>query len=393
VVRRYQVVLTRGRVIGGAALAIALVAAVVSLRGQVEPPESGPTAQPMPPTTTPRPRALPVRPAELTGQWRIYNLPTGTVAARADPEHIMLSSIAAPAGPQPPAGPRPEAMLTVWLRDGSEQEFGYRSQSADWEPAEWQILDNTLFVLEIPVDEGDSPDGGRLRRVDLVGGRIGEISVRSVRQLAPRLLTVDGELISTGISVNNPAEQCAIAIRPSTGVERTVACAVGPPIIEPADGGVLIRLPDNSPDGCAMRLLIPGRGEFGIPVFIGYCRRLHIIPLGGWRAYHFDGTDPAYSLFATDGTDRIALGTAKVAAVSCHGRLYWVSGGRSYLPYGVEVLRWTPGASEVEVVRRSRDQTESFGQPMCDKGTLSVMIRRTVAGSSWLAGLQVLDRP
>jgi hypothetical protein len=265
-------------------------------------------------------------------------------------------------------------------------------QSAGWAPSDWQILDSTLFVLEIPVAEGNGPGGGRLMRVNLGDGRVEEFPVRSVRQLAPRLLAVDGELIGVGISAENPAEQCVIAIRPSTGVERTVVCSVGIPIIEPADGGVLIRLPDSSPDGCLVRLLVPGRGEFGIPVFIGYCRRLKILPLDGWQAYHIDGHDPVYSLIVTDGTDSVALGTVKVAAVSCHGRLYWVSGGPNYMPSGVEVLRWTPGASEVEVVRRSRDKTESFSRPTCDGGTLGVPVRRSVGGSSWLAELLVLDR-
>jgi hypothetical protein len=81
-----------------------------------------------------------------------------------------------------------------------------------------------------------------------------------------------------------PAEQCAIAIQPSTRVERTVACGV-------------------------------------------------------------------------------MLGTARAVAVFCHGRLYWVSDGH----VGSEVRRWTPGAGEVEVVRRSRGKTE-FGLPTCTQG-------------------------
>jgi hypothetical protein len=78
--------------------------------------------------------------------------------------------------------------------------------------------------------------------------------------------------------------------------------------------------------------------------------------------------------------------------VSCHGRLYWVSGGRNDSAFGVEVLRWMPGADEVEVVDRSQGQTE-FGPPMCAGGTLSVPVHGPAADGSALVGLRVLDRP
>lgn len=363
-------------------LAAALVVAVASLRGQVEPPEPGSTAQPMPLTAAP---TLPFRPAERLAPWHIYPVPAGTVTARADPEYIVLSSIAES------ALRRPEIVLTVQSRDGSGQEFGYRSEQAGWEPADWQILDGALFVVEVQ-DEGL---GSRLVRVEVGGeqaGRVEQIPVHSVQRLAPSLLTVGDELVSTGISAKNPIEQCAIAIKPSTREERIVACGIVLPVIEPADGGVLIKLPDNSPNGCSVRLLIPGRGEFGMPVFVGYCRQRQIIPLDRWQAYDIDGPGPAQPLQATDGTDNVVLGTAKVAAVSCHGRLYWVSGGRKDSPYGIEVLRWTPGAGEVEVVRRSRDETE-FGWPTCAKGTLGVPMHGSAADGSPLTGLMVLDRP
>lgn len=372
----------RRRAIGGTVLAIALVVAVALLRGQVEPPESDPTAQPMPLTATPSPRTLPFRPAERVTRWRIYQLPAGTVQARADPEYIVMSSVAESALRQP------EGVLTVRSRDGSEWESGYRSQRAGWEPVDWQILDGALFVIEVQ-DEGlDS----RLMRVEFGDGRVEEIPVGSVQRLAPTLLTVGDELVGAGISVKNPTERCAITIKPSTGDERIVACGVVLPIIEPADGGVLIKLPDNSPDGCSVRLLIPGRGEFGLPVFVGYCRQRQIIPLDGWQASYLDGTEPAQPLLATNGTDGVVLGMAKVAAVSCHGRLYWVSGGRRDSPYGTEVLRWTPGDREVEVVRRSRGETE-FGWPTCVKGTLSVPVYGSAVDGSPLTGLMVLDRP
>jgi hypothetical protein len=394
-----SIVRVRGRAIGGAVLAVALVVAVVSLRGQVEAPGSGPPAQPMPPTTTPSPRTLPVLPAERATQWRTYKLPAGTMTARADPEHIVMTGIAEP------DDPRSAEMLTVWSRDGSRQEFGYRPQPGSWATVDWQILDGALYVVEIPMDGGDLRSGARLTRVDLGSGRVEQIPVRSVQPLWPSmfavgneligagrryLLTLGDELIVTGISAKNPAEQCAIAIRPSTRVERTIGCGVGPPIIEPADGGVFIRLPDNSPDGCAARLLMPGRGAFGLPVFSGDCRQRQVIPLGGWQAYLINGADPAQPLLATNGSDRVMLGTAALV-VFCHGRLYWVSGGHKEWPVGTEVLRWTPGASEVEVVHRSQGETW-FGWPMCVDGTLGVQAYPSPPDPQ-PPDLLVLDRP
>jgi hypothetical protein len=387
----------RGRAIGGAALAVALVVAVVSLRGQVEPPGSGPTAQPMP-TTTPSLRALPVRPAERATQWRTFELPAGTLTAMADPEHIVIAGITNPAGPPP------RATLTVRSRDGSAREHGYQPQPAGWEPVNWQILDGALYVTEVPV-EGNGLGSTRLMRVDLSGGSVEQIPVRSVQPLwpspvaagdsvinigRPSLLTVGDELIGTGISAKNPSEQCAIAIRPSTGAERTVACGIGTPILEPADGEALIRLGDNTPNGCSMRLITPGRGELMLPIHVE-CQQRQIIPIDDWQAYLIDGPGPAQPLLATNGTDRVMLGTAKMAAVSCHGRLYWVSGDSSEWSLGREVLRWTPGDSEVEVVRRSRGQTE-FGWPTCVDGTLGVLAHPSAVGSR-LSRLMVLDRP
>ena len=375
----------RGRAVAGATLAVALFVAVGSLRGTVEPSVAGSTTAPTPATSAPSPRVLPFRPAERAVNWRVYEVPPGTITARADPEHVMLSSIDEPGDGQA------QGVLTVQARDGSGLQTSYRPRPAGWEPADWQLLDGALYVVEVLIDQGEGL-GSRLMRVDLGSGLAREIPIRSVKRLAPSLLTVGDELIGTGTSAKNPIEQCAIAIRPSSGAERTVACGIVLPIIESADGGVLIKLPDNSPDGCAVRLLMPGRGEFGLPVFVGYCRQRQIIPLGGWQAYHVDGPGPAQPLLATDGVDNIVLGTAKIAAVACHGRLYWVSGGRKDSPYGVEVLRWTPGAPEVEVVYRSRGRTE-LGWPSCTEGTLGVPVRSSAADGSRLLALRVLDRP
>jgi hypothetical protein len=393
------IVRVRGRAIGGAVLAVALVVAVVSLRGQAEPFASGPTP---PATTTPSPPPLPVRSAEPVPQWTTYELPADVFWASADPAYIGLVR-----GTIDPAGRPLDIGLTVRSRDDSRQEFDYRPQPG-WVPLGWQILDGALVVMEIPADSDPGQSGGRLMRVGLGGGgSVKEITVGSVRRIEPRLLTpgdvlitVGDELIGTGISVTNPAERCVIAIRPNTGVERTVACTLGVPSIDAVDGGVLIKLPDNSPDGCTMRLLTPDGGESALPEFAGgNCMQQHIIPLGGWQAY-YDGPGPAaYPLNATDGTDRVVLGTANLTAVSCHGRLYWVSGGSDRLPSdesnyllsGVEVLRWTPGASEVEVIRSSQDQTESFGPPTCDEGTLGVPVI-SAAGSPRMISLMMLER-
>jgi hypothetical protein len=394
-----SIVRVQRKAIGGVVLAAALVIAVVSLRGQVEPAASGPTAEPMPLTTTPNPPALPLRSAERTTQWRTYELPAGAMIVKPDPEHIVVGSVTEPTGPEP------EAVLTVRSRDGSGQELSYRSQPAGWWPVDWQILNGALYVIEISGDESVGLGGARLMRVDLGNGRFEQIPVRSVQPLWPRLPAVDeqagpgrrslltfgDELIAIGTNVKNPAEQCAIAIRPSTRAERIVACGVGPPVIEPADGGVLIRLPDNSPNGCSVRLLMPGSGEFGLPVFIGYCQQRQIIPLDGWRAYLTDGPESANPLLATNGTDRVMLGMVKMVAVSCHGRLYWMSGG-GMEPFGTEVLRWTPGASEVEVVRRSRGETV-FGLPTCDGGTLGVPVHGSAVDGYRVLDLLVLDRP
>jgi len=386
-------------------LAAALVVAVVSLRGQVEPTASGPTAssptaEPMPLTATPSPPALPLRSAERDTPWSTDELPPGAVIAKPDPEHIVVVSVTEP------AGPRPESVLTVRSRDGSGQEFSYRPPPAGWLPVDWQILDGALYVIEISMDESVDQGSARLMRVDLGNRRVEQILVRSVHPLWPRLsaggngqprpiryslLTFGNELIVTGINVKNPAEHCVIAIRPRDNTERTVACGAGPPTIEPADGGVLIRLPDNSPNGCSVRLLVPGRGEFGLPVFIGYCQYLQIIPLDGWQAYLTDTPEPALPLLATNGTDRVMLGMATMFAVYCHGRLYWVSGGGTE-SFGTQVLRWTPGASEVEVVRRSQDETV-FGFLTCTEGTLGVQVYSSATDNFRLTSLLMLDRP
>src|SRR5262249_20941509 len=232
----------------------------------------------------------------------------------------------------------------------------------------------------------------RLMRVDLVSGRAEEVTVHSVRDLEPTLLTVGDELIAIGTSPKDLGEQCAIAIRPSMGVERTVVCGIRSPAIEPADGGVLIRLPDNSPNGCSVRLLVPGRDEFGLPVYIGYCHQRQIIPLDGWQAYYLDGPEPAQPLLANDETDRVMLGMTKAPAAACHGRLYWVSGGSDDSQFGVEVLRWTPGAREVEVIYRSQDGT-GLGWPTCTQGTLTVTVHSSTAVGSPMPSMLMLDQP
>lgn len=375
-----------GRVVAGAVLVIALVAAILSLRGQVEPTVATPTEPPPPTATTPaEPTELPVRTALRETHWRVYDVPPGTSLARADPEHVVISV------PDDPQGASLIGTLIVRSRDGSGLETSYRPQPPGWGPAAWQILGGELFVVEVLVVDGNGL-GSRLMRVNLATGRAEQIPVHIVQRLAPYVLSVGDELISAGISTKNPIENCVVAIRPSTGEERIVACGLVEPMIGSADGGALIRLPDNSPDGCSVRLLLPGRGAFGIPVFVGYCDQSQIIPVGTWHVYHIRGRFAARPLLATEGTRRLMLGTLKVAAVSCHGRLYWVSGGPRSSQYGVEVLRWTPGAEEVEVVFRSRDSTQ-LGLPMCADGTVTVPVVGPQADGSVLVGVRVLDRP
>jgi hypothetical protein len=371
--------------LAGAGLAVVLLAAVLSLRGQVEPSVAGSTEPAAPTTTTAQPLVLPVRPAMRNAHWWVDPVPAGTATARAYPEHVVQLRL------DEPPGSRPSGTIVVLSRDGSGLETSYRPQPAGWEPADWLIMDGALFLVETLVVEGAGL-GSRLMRVDLVSGLAEEIQVHAVQRLAPSLLSVGDELIGTGVSATNPIENCAIAIRPKTHQERVVACGLVLPTIASADGGVLIKLPDSSPGGCSVRLLLPGRGAFGLLVFVGYCRQRQIIPLGIWQAYQIDGPFPAQPLLATEGNRQFVLGPAKVSAVSCHGRLYWVSGGRQDSPYGVEVLRWTPGVEEVEVVHRNQDQTE-LGWPTCAGGTLTVPVYSAAADGSRLLGLRVLDRP
>ena len=70
--------------------------------------------------------------------------------------------------------------------------------------------------------------------------------------LGARPIVRDGdELVGAGPSTTSQIEFCAIAIRPRTGQERVIACGIVMPIIEPVDGGVLIKLPDSSVAGCS----------------------------------------------------------------------------------------------------------------------------------------------
>lgn len=375
----------RGRFIAGAVLVVALVSAVVSLRGQVEPTVAQPPQPPVPTTTRAEPTILPVRPAERSARWRVYGVPAGTATVRADPEHVVLFHV------DDPLVEHPRGVLVVRNRDGSGVETTYRPQPVGWEPADWLIMDGSLYVIEVLVIEGDG-FGSRLIRFDLTSGRTDQIPVHAVQRLAPSLLSVGDELIGIGVSARNQIENCAVAIRPSTGEERVVACGLVLPMLESADGGVLIKLPDNSPNGCAVRLLLPGRNSYGLPIFVGYCRQRQIIPLGRWQAYQLDGPFPAQPLQATDGSREVVLGSAKVSAVVCHGRLYWVSGGDRGDPHGVEVLRWTPGAEEVEVVHRNQGRTQ-LGWPTCAGGTLTVPVRSPPEDGSKLIEVRVLDRP
>ena len=372
----------RGRLVAAAVLVAALVAAVISLRGQVEPSVAAPPDEPAVTTTIkPPPPLLPVRPGPRS-RWRTYEVPAGVSAARADPEYVV-ESLSDPLT-------RPDSSLLVLARDGSGLRLEYRPQPAGWQPVNWVIMDSTLYVTEIQL--GSSDLSGRLVRVELATGQASEIPVHSVRPLSPSLASVGDELVGAGPSTTSQIEFCAIAIRPRTGQERVIACGIVMPIIEPVDGGVLIKLPDSSVAGCSIRLLLPGLSPYGVPVVVGYCWQRQIIPLGPWQVYHLDGPPAAQPLLASRAGREIRLGTAKLSVVTCHGLVYWVSGGPPDAPFGTDVLRWTPGADEVEVIYREQSGAE-LGWPSCAGGTLTIGRRGPAHDSSALIGLQVLDRP
>jgi hypothetical protein len=382
-----MLVRVRGRAAGGAAVAVALLVSVVLLRDQVEPTEAarGPAEPPAPTATTVAPDVLPARPVEPAPQWLHYQVPPGAVRAVADPGHVLFWLGGQSAEPL-------DGSLLVQARDGSGASIEYRPTEPGWAVVNALVLDHALYTVElawasIELDNGDV----RLNRVDLATGLVRPVPVRPVGS-DRSLLSVGDELVTVGLSGSNPSQYCVVAIQPGTGAQRSVVCGPTMPVLTAADGGVLITQPDGTQQGCTVRLLAPGRGEFGVPVSVGSCGLAEIVVVGDWHARVTVRDSPTVPLVLVRGDQRLLLGPTKLTAVPCHGWLYWVAGGQDRSRLGLQVRRWRPGPDLVEIVHSAAPGTR-LGQPVCADGTLTVSVYDVQSEQARLTALLVLDRP
>jgi hypothetical protein len=190
-----------------------------------------------------------------------------------------------------------------------------------------------------------------------------------------------------------------VAIRPSTGAERVLWCfdpiapiESSPLQLTASETGVLITAVDST--GCVMRLLRPDGFEVDqVRAPSLACQiRWSLVGVGNWVAYLSSDGGPLASLVATDGMEQVQLGAANAPAVPCHGWLYWLGAHSDEESFGTQVLRWRPGSTDIEIVRKAAGG-EGFHFLSCGGGTLAVPVSSNPNSGVGMTSVLVRDRP
>jgi hypothetical protein len=380
---------SRARVVAALLGAAALLAAVLTLRGQVEP--ARPVASsPAPPTATSAPEPLPIRPNRRPLDWRRYPLPPGSVQVRADQTHLTVLQAS-------PSEQLPSTTLLVISRQTGEQVFSYRPEP-DWQPRHWQLHGPDLLVMELRQPLGESQprldETARLRLVHLGTAAVRELPVRSVQTLRPDGLQVAGEDVLVVGHTGSPPRTCVVAVR-LTGSDRTVQC-------EPGHDGAVAFV-----EGVAgLRWTFVGRTSHPCPKWhelaadgstrsldagLDQCPHWSESQLGEWTVRLDDGAGqpPRLRAYGPDG-ERLTLDEPGIPGLACGSHYYWTS----FEDARPRILRWradTDHSHPVYDAREGREGTVELQPHACTDGVLTVAVyppTESTAAQAW-----VLDQP
>jgi hypothetical protein len=365
----------RWRAVGGALGAVVLTAAVVNLRGQVEPPVQAAPPSPEPAAVVDTP-GLPVLDPPRPLRWRSYTPGRGALDGSVGVQYVLQSRTGAQF-----------VEFTLQRRDTGERSPPYfvPQDEAPWS----SLLHNGLLMVSHGVQRA------RLTMFDPTGPDVRELPPPDGYTFGAHVVGLGDEVLLPGHQLDPPRE-CVLAVTPRAGTSRVLWC--GPPGHAPGwlyAGADEVVWPEFSdPPGACPRWwrVQPGGRPHEVPGQLALCGARELLNAGGgWQVTLHPERDAARpQLTATDGTRRLVLGTASTM-VACGGHVYWTAPSVGDSP---DVLyRWLPGADHREAVLRleSAGSRRGLTSPRCTEGVLSV--GEVLGSGPRLVQLRALNRP
>ncbi len=367
--------------------AVVMAAAVVLLRGEVEP-VAAPTSGPSVPTTTvviPPEPGLPEREAEAPlVDGPLVEAPGTVVLAQADRARIVHSDF---------GGSR----LTVIDRAhrGPPVVHPKRERSTGFGTG-WLLRGDSVFFVERADTTGGRAGAGRLMRLDLTTGTTTELPLRSVAAAAVGtiLVGVGTELLLVGQTAQGH-RACVVAVRPSDGADRIVLCAEldrQAAHLAPFGDDALVGYSSGRP-GCSDWLRVSADGATRpVRLHPGACEPLSLAVLGVWRVTAPSGSGlipdgPLGTVAAYLGERRMVLDDRGRSPIACGRHVYWTAerDGRGLL------RRWLPGDDHVEAVEHL-SRGRRIAEITCRDGVLAVPTV-DADGTGGSSQVRILDQP